>query len=54
MSLTVKVDVGHGESLQMSLTVQGHHGLMEGIHLGRFHARAQAYLGEPETVLGEG
>jgi chloramphenicol O-acetyltransferase type A len=42
-----------GESLKMPLDVQGHHALMDGIHVGRFFAEVQDYLGHPGAVLGE-
>ena len=35
----------------MPLAVQGHHALMDGIHLGRFYARAQGLFDIP-TFLG--
>jgi len=42
-----------GESLKMPLGVQGHHALMDGIHMGRFYAAVQEYLNHPGSVLGE-
>jgi chloramphenicol O-acetyltransferase type A len=33
-----------GESLKMPLSVQAHHALMDGVHMGRFYAKAQDYL----------
>ncbi len=42
-----------GESLKMPLSVQGHHALMDGLHVGRFYAEVQEYLHRPETVLGD-
>ena len=42
-----------GKSLKMPLSVQGHHALMDGIHVGRFYAEVQGYLQQPEVVLGE-
>lgn len=41
-----------GELLKMPLSVQGHHALMDGIHMGRFYAEVQDYLYRPEDVLG--
>ena len=41
-----------GEHLKMPLSVQGHHALMDGLHVGRYYAEVQAYLQEPEVVLG--
>lgn len=42
-----------GELLKMPLSVQGHHALMDGLHVGRYYAEVQEYLNEPEAVLGE-
>jgi len=39
--------------LKMPLSVQGHHALMDGIHMGRFYAEVQGYLQQPGVVLGE-
>ncbi|MCG8350469.1 MAG: chloramphenicol acetyltransferase [Chloroflexales bacterium] len=42
-----------GACLKMPLSVQAHHALMDGIHLGRFYTKVQDYLCEPEAVLGD-
>jgi chloramphenicol O-acetyltransferase type A len=42
-----------GKSLKMPLSVQGHHALMDGIHIGKFYAEVQDYLNRPGYVLGE-
>ena len=42
-----------GKFLKMPLSVQGHHALMDGIHVGRFYAEVQDYLHHPGFVLGE-
>ena len=42
-----------GEFLKMPLSVQAHHALMDGIHMGRFFTEVQGYLQQPEVVLGE-
>ena len=42
-----------GDLLKMPLSVQGHHALMDGIHMGRFYAQVQDYLHHPSSVLGE-
>jgi len=42
-----------GKFLKMPLSVQAHHALMDGIHIGRFYAEVQDYLQQPEVVLGE-
>ena len=41
-----------GKFLKMPLSVQGHHALMDGIHIGRFYAEVQDYLHHPTSVLG--
>lgn len=43
-----------GGLLKMPLSVQGHHALMDGIHMGRFYAEVQEYFHHPASVLGEG
>lgn len=40
-----------GDILKMPLSVQGHHALMDGLHMGRYYERVQDYLRLPETVL---
>ena len=42
-----------GKRLKMPLDVQGHHALMDGIHMGRYYAKVQDYLDHPDFVLGE-
>jgi chloramphenicol O-acetyltransferase type A len=39
--------------LKMPLSVQAHHALMDGLHMGRFYAKVQDYLHQPGFVLGE-
>lgn len=41
-----------GDRLVMPLEVQGHHGLMDGIHIARLYAGVQAGLDEPGGWLG--
>jgi chloramphenicol O-acetyltransferase type A len=41
-----------GELLKMPLSVQGHHALMDGVHVGRYFAEVEDYLQRPEVVLG--
>ncbi|MFX0171420.1 MAG: CatA-like O-acetyltransferase [Candidatus Hodarchaeota archaeon] len=41
-----------GGLLKMPLSVQGHHAVMDGIHMGRFYEKVQDYLLQPEVVLG--
>ena len=43
-----------GGQLKMPLSVQGHHAMMDGLHMGRYYERVQAYLYEPEKFLGSG
>jgi len=38
-------------ALKMPLSVQGHHALMDGVHMGRFYETLQEYLYHPEVVL---
>ena len=42
-----------GKFLKIPLSVQGHHALTDGIHVGRFYAEVQGYLQQPGVVLGE-
>jgi len=42
-----------GGLLKMPLGVQGHHALMDGVHAGKFYAKVQDYLQQPEVILGE-
>lgn len=41
-----------GEALVMPLSVQGHHGLLDGLHAGRFFGQVQELLDRPESLLG--
>jgi len=41
-----------GDCLMMPLSVQGHHALMDGIHIGRYYGVIQEYLDDPGTILG--
>jgi chloramphenicol O-acetyltransferase type A len=41
-----------GKRLKMPLDVQGHHALMDGIHMGRFYTVVQDCLDHPEFVIG--
>jgi chloramphenicol O-acetyltransferase type A len=43
-----------GERLKMPLNVQGHHALIDGVHMGRFYAHVQDSLQRPEVTLGSG
>jgi chloramphenicol O-acetyltransferase type A len=40
-----------GKRLKMPLSVQGHHAIMDGIHMGKFYGYIEDYLKQPEIVL---
>ena len=40
------------DTWKMPLSVQGHHAVMDGIHMGRFYETVQEYLHHPDVVLG--
>jgi chloramphenicol O-acetyltransferase type A len=40
-----------GSTLKMPLSVQGHHAVMDGIHMGRFYETIQGYMHHPEERL---
>lgn len=40
-----------GKSLKMPLSVQGHHALMDGIHMGRYYEKVQHYLSKPNLFI---
>lgn len=40
-----------GEREKMPLSVQGHHAVMDGIHIGKYYERVQEYLHQPEKIL---
>lgn len=42
----------NGNQEQMPLSVQGHHALVDGLHIARYYDRVNAYLQDPETALG--
>lgn len=42
-----------GEALKMPLSVQAHHAVMDGVHMGRFYAKVQDDLRQPDFILGE-
>ncbi len=44
---------GDGERLMMPLQAQGHHALMDGLHMGRFYENVQELLDRPTSLLGE-
>ncbi len=40
-----------GDHLMMPLGVQGHHAVIDGVHIGRFYAKIEKYLQQPELIL---
>ncbi|MGD2162336.1 MAG: chloramphenicol acetyltransferase [Anaerolineales bacterium] len=44
--------VGRENTLRMPLSVQVHHGLMDGLHVGRYAERVQHLFNNPEELLG--
>ena len=42
-----------GDFLKMPLGVQGHHALLDGVHVGKFYAQIEGYLHQPELLLDE-
>jgi len=45
--------IEENQRLKMPLGVQGHHALIDGVHVGKFYAEIQNYLQQPEAILGE-
>jgi len=41
-----------GNTLKIPLNVQGHHALMDGLHVGRYFELVQDYFRQPDIVLG--
>ena len=39
-----------GELLKMPLSVQGHHAVMDGIHMGNYYIKIQDYLHHPDFI----
>jgi chloramphenicol O-acetyltransferase type A len=42
-----------GEILKMPLSVQGHHALMDGLHIGKYYVLVQEYLSNPKIFIGD-
>jgi chloramphenicol O-acetyltransferase type A len=42
-----------GDTLKMPLSVQAHHALVDGVHVGRFFEKMQDFLNQPYLALGE-
>jgi chloramphenicol O-acetyltransferase type A len=43
-----------GDSLKMPLSVQAHHALMDGVHMGRYYIQVQEGFDQFDKVLGDG
>lgn len=43
-----------GNQIKMPLSVQGHHAIMDGIHIAKFYGLMQDYLDHPVTFLAKG
>ena len=43
-----------GQCLKIPLSVQGHHALMDGIHMAKFYARVEEHLQHPGCVVDQG
>jgi len=43
-----------GQLVKLPLSVQGHHGLMDGIHMAHYFERVEHLLADPAAWLGEG
>jgi len=41
-----------GQCLKIPLSVQGHHALMDGVHMAKFYATVEGYLQHPGEVAG--
>jgi chloramphenicol O-acetyltransferase type A len=42
-----------GDAMMMPLSVQGHHAVMDGLHVGKFYERLDGYLCNPDFIPGE-
>jgi chloramphenicol O-acetyltransferase type A len=42
-----------GDQLKLPLSVQGHHALMDGLHIGRYYGKVQDYLHQPKDMLSD-
>lgn len=40
-----------GDAMKMPLSVQVHHALLDGVHLGRYYTRVQEYLDQPKRLI---
>jgi chloramphenicol O-acetyltransferase type A len=40
-----------GGAVKMPLSVQAHHALLDGVHVGRYYTQVQDYLDQPERLL---
>jgi chloramphenicol O-acetyltransferase type A len=39
-----------GETLKIPLSVQGHHALMDGLHMAKFYEKVESYLADPASL----
>jgi chloramphenicol O-acetyltransferase type A len=46
-------DLESWELARMPLSLQVHHGLMDGAHVGKLLLKVQAYVDDPDSTLGE-
>lgn len=42
-----------GDRLKIPLSVQAHHAMMDGIHMGRYYQLVQDYFDDPDSYLGD-
>lgn len=43
-----------GDRMKMPFSVQGHHAVMDGFHVGQYYQKIQEYLDEPQNTLRPG
>jgi chloramphenicol O-acetyltransferase type A len=41
-----------GDHLKMPLSVQAHHALMDGVHMGRYYEKVEVLLRHPDFIVG--
>ncbi len=41
-----------GERIRMPISVEAHHALMDGLHVGRYFEKMESYLSDPRRALG--
>ena len=45
--------IKEGNTIKLPLSVQGHHAVMDGLHMGRYFEIVQEYFERPEILLGK-